>query len=465
MERDNGHTDQLVEHHQKEVESEQLSQLALPISWVKRTFGPLTKGGVRGNIFLLIITTIGSSFFYLPYAARQIGLVFTLILLVTAALLSFFSSLILIKAFEKTKAPTYNDGVKQLVGPVAGFFTNFVILIHTIGQVSSTWIFSYRFLTSGLQQLFGWKDDNAILVNFKYGFVPLGFCLIFLITLLGSAEKLKKVSLAGIAMIIYILIVFVVETPEYYGHYKDEIHVETFKLSWYTFKTWGFCNYMFLNQYAIMPICSGMHKFKPRRAIKIVLRSTVVIVLIYILILFCGYFSLPTNSDVQIFLLRPPLDKDHDSFIMYGKIIFGCTLFVGVLVKAHFMLMYFEQIIGLFWQTFIEKKDSKVENEQQSTPTETGSNLLRNIRRVIFLGTLSLAVFFGINFLDKILGMVGSFVGVFEIIVIPALVMLALNRLENGKLMGFAGTSAFLFLCVFFTVFGFSAVAYNVITS
>ncbi len=33
----------------------------------KRVFGPLTPGGIRGNIFLMMITTTGCVFFYLPY--------------------------------------------------------------------------------------------------------------------------------------------------------------------------------------------------------------------------------------------------------------------------------------------------------------------------------------------------------------------------------------------------------------
>lgn len=51
----------------------------------------MERGGIRGNIFLLLVTTAGCSFFYLPYYAKKCGLVFTLALLVLPAALSYYS--------------------------------------------------------------------------------------------------------------------------------------------------------------------------------------------------------------------------------------------------------------------------------------------------------------------------------------------------------------------------------------
>jgi amino acid permease len=458
---------QFLDNPLNNLQESEISQLELPPSWIKRTFGPLTKGGVRGNIFLLTVTTLGSSFFYLPYVARQIGLASNIILLLLAASLSFCSSKILIMAFERTRAPTYNDGVRLLIGPVTGFLSNLVILIHTIGQVSSTWIFSYQFLTNGLQRFFEWTDKDAVLVNFKYGFFPLGCLLIFLVTLFGNAEKLKLVSLGSLAMLMYIIVVFIGLTPEYFTFYheQDQIHPEAFKSSWYILKAWGFCSYMFLNQYAIMPICANLHRFKSRRVTKIVFRSTVISFFVYLAILLCGYFSLPTDSPVEIFLLRPPLPGHPDKLIMYGKIIFGCTLFIAVLVKAHFMLVYFDQIIGIFRDTFLRNTQS-LDGEADKPPNiHTTSNAIRTIRRVIFLVSLSTLVFFGINYLSKILGLVGSFVGVFEMIIIPAAVMLVMNKLEAGKKMGVLETRLFVGVCVLMSAFAFSAVVYNLLNN
>ena len=60
-------------------------------SWLNRTFSKMEKGGIRGSIFLLLITTAGCSFFYLPYYSKKCGLIMTLILLVVPAILSYYS--------------------------------------------------------------------------------------------------------------------------------------------------------------------------------------------------------------------------------------------------------------------------------------------------------------------------------------------------------------------------------------
>lgn len=51
----------------------------------------MEKGGVRGSIFLLLITTVGCSFFYIPYYAKKCGLLLTMIMLILPAVLSYYS--------------------------------------------------------------------------------------------------------------------------------------------------------------------------------------------------------------------------------------------------------------------------------------------------------------------------------------------------------------------------------------
>lgn len=69
----------------------QIQQKKKTRSWLNRTFSKMEKGGIRGNIFLLLVTTAGCSFFYLPYYSKKCGLIFTLLLLVIPAALSYYS--------------------------------------------------------------------------------------------------------------------------------------------------------------------------------------------------------------------------------------------------------------------------------------------------------------------------------------------------------------------------------------
>jgi amino acid permease len=338
--------------------SESLTGSPKKRSWFERTFSPLTAGGIRGNIFLLIITTLGSSFFVLPYCAKKIGILSTLIMVCLSALISYSCSSILYAGFKHTKAKTYSECMEALLGARFGFLSNVIIMIHTVAAVMSAWIFSFKYLRSGIQDIKGIPDNDPFMLNFQKFFFPIGFVLIVGMSFFGSVEKLKKVSLVGIVLILYLVLVFVYLTPDYYSYYNDlgKIETRTVIVDWYMLKVWGICNYMFLNQYAIMPICYTVKDVSFKRITKIIGRTTLAIFAIYLTILFCGYYSQPYDTDVEIFLLRKAIPTKSDVLITYGKILFGFTLFVGVLVKSHFMIIYFEQLIKVFKEVFIGKE-------------------------------------------------------------------------------------------------------------
>lgn len=48
-----------------------------------------TPGGIRGNIFLYISTTIGSSFFLLPYVSKNAGLIATLVMFFIVLIITY----------------------------------------------------------------------------------------------------------------------------------------------------------------------------------------------------------------------------------------------------------------------------------------------------------------------------------------------------------------------------------------
>lgn len=68
----------------------------------------MRKGGIRGNIFLMMVTTTGCAFFYLPMQAKKTGLVLTIGLLMFVMSVSYYSSSLLYLGFKATKASTYD---------------------------------------------------------------------------------------------------------------------------------------------------------------------------------------------------------------------------------------------------------------------------------------------------------------------------------------------------------------------
>lgn len=123
-------------------------------NWFKRVFSPMKEGGIRGNIFLMMVTTTGCAFFYLPLLAKKSGLFLTIGLLFFIVSISYVSSTFLYYGYKATKGKTYDAVMKDILGVKIGFLANFMIYMHTFAAVVSVWLFSYQFLFFSLVNLF-----------------------------------------------------------------------------------------------------------------------------------------------------------------------------------------------------------------------------------------------------------------------------------------------------------------------
>lgn len=334
-----------------------------------RTFAPIKDGGIRGNIFLMMVTTTGSAFFYLPYQAKQSGLALTFLLLTFAMTVSYFSSTLLYRGFMLTKGDTYDKVMQSILGIKIGFLSNFMIFLHTFGAVVSSWIFSSEYLFKGLNEVLLRNGVAVPMIIENYFFLLFGILLgtiLFTFSLVGKIEFLKKISLVGLFFIIYLIIVFICLLPSYYKHYQNQISIEYFKFNKEIFVTIGLCFYIFLNQYSVIPICNNLERINTQRILKVILRTDLTCYIMYIIFMLVGYFSMPNDvmgtaeeKKWKIFLLRPSLGDKQNVFVLVGIILFGLNLMISTSVKGYFLLLYFNQIIENLKTLFVYNKLQK----------------------------------------------------------------------------------------------------------
>ncbi len=113
---------------------------------------------MRGNIFLMLITTTGSTFFFLPYYAKKTGMILTICFILIPAIVSYYSSQILYIGYKTTKAKTYDEVMKSILGYKLGYFSNILIFLHTFGAVVAVWIFGFKYLSQSLVDVFTFED-------------------------------------------------------------------------------------------------------------------------------------------------------------------------------------------------------------------------------------------------------------------------------------------------------------------
>lgn len=360
---------------------------------LSRLFSKMEKGGLRGNVFLFIITTTGCSFTFLPYYAKQSGLLLITILLIIPALISYFSSMILYWGFKATQAKDYGECMKKIMGSKIGFLSNLVIFFHTFGSVVSCWMFSFRFLNSSIvSALAFWNFEELEQFSsvFMYFFFYFVFFLLFVMSVWGGIGKLKKLSVVGLCIMFYIILVMVFEMPAYFdfNNSVEPIVVVPYVLDLNIFKAWGICSFLFLNQYAVLPICNNLRRLCNKRMSKVVGRTVLFALFLYIIVLYVGYFSLPNNIEdcPPVFLDRKALPGRSDFMLWLGTLLFGINLLIGLLIKNHFFILYFHQLlknIAFFWNEMRnegkEKEKEELILEEDKTEEEIKSDIELNI--------------------------------------------------------------------------------------
>lgn len=309
--------------------------------------------------------------------------------------------------------------------------------------------------------MFNFDDKWEWYDTYKYSFFGVTFVVFFLVSLTKSVEKLKGVAIVGIMFIVYLVGCFVYLTPEYYDYYSRR---DSFTFHWFIFdpfalKTFGICLYIFLNQYTILPICNSVRDPSFSRSSKIVYRCLYSLLFMYIIIIVCGYLSEPDNTQEEIFLLRKPITSDN--MVLVGKIGFGITLIIAIMVKSKYLLLYLHELIDNFGkhdEKSVQNGEKATENEKKTEenmadptrpkeltvpeekhehelsdeeedepphPENSQKKVVINFFFLMFIAVLAVLLMYKLTF---ILSVAGSLVGFFETIFFPVWLVVEINR-------------------------------------
>lgn len=477
--------------------------------WMQRTFGKLEDGGLRGNIFLLTISTVGCTFFFSPYFAKQIGLGTIIILLAVPALISYYASSKLYTGFKHSQAKTYDEVMKTILGQKLGYLSNVAIFMHTFSSVLGAWVFSYKVLGNFLASVNLMSLDTLKLMPVKIGYFTTVMTVLFLSSMYVKVEKLKVVSMFGIGIILYMVIVFAILSPKYHAYYQkyDEYTFRWFQLSgnplsiFYTMsEAYGICFFMYLNQYTIIPICNNIKRLTAKRMSKVIGRTTIFAFILFVIVAFIGYYSWPNYATSRyfekLFVIRRAIPGANDCFIIAGKLLFALYLLIGMLVKGHFFLIYFNQMITntlaiirgksngptnvpemqpepgmtnseldadksdlpleIRIETLGDNNNETVRVESITPPSDSdNSGFRKNMTNLAFLAFVALLTICIADQLSVFLSIVGGFVAILEVVVFPLLMILAIDR--KKKILGSAEKPLMIAASMFLMLLGFTA--------
>lgn len=408
-------------------------------SFFNRFFGKLQEGSLRSSILSLIILCVGLGCLSLPQRYSQIGIVIYSLLIITTAIITTWSLKIVIEAGRKANLTEYSNVILHYCGKKWERTADIIIIIFIYGVLIVYQIVIYQLLGALVFELkpgFNkeYKNDitnfyeNSIWGNFWFKLIvmfSISVVIIFPLNIQKNISKLRYASFLGIFSLIVIILVLIIQLPDYisYNSSKSETNINIVDFSnffkppnFFFFKAIGTIFYSFSSHYGIFPIYKLLKNNSERRINKVINRSVIIICILFITIGIIGYFTDPVNT--------------HDLIIKRNYIFDGidyimsiCRLLVIIVLAAKIPNIYSSMRTSLL--NILLRKDDRPEINLKI-------NLCLTIP-VTFTSTI-IGIFY--DRVDSIISFLGGFCATFISFIIPAIIYFKSNNIPIISMKG-----------------------------
>jgi amino acid permease len=379
-------------------------------TWLVRCCAPIRGGSLRGSTFAMASITFGGGCLAFPYAVALCGPIIGLIVFLICGGFSYYTLKILLDAGVKAKIMDYNELIELSVGKKWVLFSDINNIIMCIGIIMSYQFTVYKFAYQLLNHYFDidTKDpgNKVILMT---------ICLFLIqipLSCLKNISTLQYASLVGTFSLVYSIVVVVAEAPFYFSNYIDSgKSIPLYEsVSWNYLDTFSTFMFGFASHNGIFQVFTELKRPSITRNYKVLNRSFIIEIVLYVSIAFGGYFS--TFSETKdVFLERPDLPGFNDIFIQIAKISLFICLHCTMAINYNIMRMSFRSIL------FNNKEIPFLKDFSMVVLTYIVSNV---------------AVFYICN-VTQILGVIGGICTIVLCFVNPILIHLKLSDKPKGS--------------------------------
>ena len=310
----------------------------------KRYFGPIGDGSLRGSTIAMASITFGGGCLAFPNAVAQCGPIVALIIFSLIAAASFYTLWILLEDGMKARIMDYNGLIQKTMGNKMVIFSDINNMILCLGVIMSYQLTVYNFAMELLKDVSNIEDNkfNRLIVQ-----LICTICIQLPLNTLKNISALQYASIVGTIALIYSIFVIVVECPFYFISYIEQYDFPSlFKpLNWGYLDTISTFMFGFASHNGIFQVFVELKRPSSKRYHKILERSFVIELVLYLSIAYCGYFS-TFDKTKDIFLYRDDLeDFKPDYFMKIAKFTLFICLHCTMAINYNIMRMSFKSMI------------------------------------------------------------------------------------------------------------------------
>lgn len=303
----------------------------------KRWFGPLHTGGFRSALLTLCSSMIGVGFLTLPVIGKNSGLYPMLFFIVFSSMISLFANWQLGRGYRITGGKTYNKIVTKVAGRASGLITMIFLFLYVYVSAGAYYVFGAKF---GMSFIDNWKirpdflkDDDKFANYFIVG--------LFVVCFLGSLPS-KITALRYFTFITAIinlvlgalLLIQIGDLRDYYTKRidKPKASYPMIRLDMNIFGSYCLSLFSSVNQFSVVNVLSEYERPSQRRIDKLILRSPVIPLVVYLLVAVGGFFTCGDQCD-EIIINRDHRPGTTDYLMDISKVALLVCLVVGIIIR------------------------------------------------------------------------------------------------------------------------------------
>jgi len=261
--------------------------------WI-RLFGPIKEGSLRGSVLAMASITFGGGCLAFSSAIRDMGLVNGLLLFLFVALISFYTLEILTQAGIKTEIYDYNQLIEKFLGKRMVFISDINNLILCLGVIVGYQKFIYEFAIDILNYIFELNKHDVDLKMIQLYIILVCFIAIQIpLTSMKKISVLQYASITGSFAMIYSIVCICIKMPSNFekNNNADNPLVLFEEPSLKYLVSISVFLFGFSSHNGIFQIYVELKKPSKKRYAKVLKRSFMLEVILYLLISLGGFLS------------------------------------------------------------------------------------------------------------------------------------------------------------------------------
>lgn len=342
--------------NQSEVLLEPDQQTQDELNWFQRTFSKMDKDSLRGSIFMMLLTALGTGIFTLHHLFDEIGILFAFILITLVGSCFYLSSDMLIYALKYApKSHSISDMNKTILGNMGFIIYNILMFVYIMlcliaSMTSISRIFFLNF-ENIIWKIFTVEDShkNFHFFNTYFAYV-VGFLLFFLVVQ-REIESLRYFTLYSFFIFVFIILIFLFQAKIYI---EDLVEHDEAKYNIYNitahglFSSFGcllFAYNAIVNFYTVV---GTVNKPTTKRLRKIFMRTFAILAVAFMVVGTIAYLSLGKvkTPSVDLFIFREKLGNS-DIIMIIGRCLIIVSLCVGCGINAYPLKVMLRQALSL----------------------------------------------------------------------------------------------------------------------